>query len=269
MIFISLMGGLINAHAIEKNESEYFRVNLINDGILLGGGILLNAGDIVIQKMTEPENGRPLDSLPAITRINIIDRLYILRYSEPIDSISDILSISSLLAPALLLSAPSSEWHTIGIMYTESIIWTWGLKELGKNLVHRNRPYMYFDGYPENSIPDGDFRKSFPSGHSALAFNGAGFCTFLFNKYFPDSSWKIPVIAGSYSLAVGSSILRVAGGSHYLSDVLAGAAIGTFTGFIIPWMHTWNAESSEVIKSGTQVPSVTVTHSSIHIRLNF
>ena len=41
--------------------------------------------------------------------------------------------------------------------------------------------------------------------------------------WLPDSKWKVPVIAASYSLAALTGILRVASGEHFASDVLVGA----------------------------------------------
>jgi len=41
----------------------------------------------------------------------------------------------------------------------------------------------------------------------------------------------------SYSLATATALLRVASGSHFMTDVLAGALIGTALGIGIPFLH--------------------------------
>lgn len=60
------------------------------------------------------------------------------------------------------------------------------------------------------------WNSSFPSGHAAGAFSLA---TVLSNKY---PRFRVPF----YILATGISVSRVYLGSHYPSDVLAGAVIG-------------------------------------------
>ena len=96
---------------------------------------------------------------------------------------------------------------------------------------------------PEDDREDGDFANSFSSGHATMAFAGATFASYTFSKYFPDSSLKIPVIAGSYSIAVLTAALRMKSGNHFLTDVLTGAVIGSATGFLVPWMHTFNTKN--------------------------
>ena len=141
-------------------------------------------------------------------------------------------------APLALFATDKSEWGVWAVMYAESLLWANGIKEALKFSVRRERPYMYFDDAPQNKIDDGDYLKSFPSGHTTMAFNGAVFLSYTFSKYFPESKWKIPVIAGSLSMAVATGVQRILSGNHFITDVLAGAAIGSFTGFMIPFLHT-------------------------------
>lgn len=39
----------------------------------------------------------------------------------------------------------------------------------------------------------------------------------------------------------GTGVL-LSGGNHFLTDVLAGAALGSAVGFLVPWLHTFNAK---------------------------
>ena len=259
----------LTASASGEDDSEYFDLDPCIDGFLLGGGILLNAGAVAIEEISEPAENIHLDNIANISSINSFDRLCVYSYSKPLDMTSDILTYSALLTPAVLLAVSDTEWLTIGTMYAESVIWAWGLKECCKNLVHRNRPYTYFDDYPQSEIRDGDFRQSFPSGHTTLAFTGASFCTFVFGRYFEDSPWKIPVTTASYSFAVGSAVLRVASGNHFLTDVIAGAAIGTFSGFMVPWFHTLNMQSPMGAEPGIKSFSIAVVPYGINARLSF
>ncbi len=73
------------------------------------------------------------------------------------------------------------------------------------------------------SRPDGG-RHSFPSGHTALAFAGAPILTEQFG-------WRVGLPA--YVLASLVAVGRMEDRRHYLSDVLAGAAIGVAAGTLV------------------------------------
>ncbi|HKL86532.1 MAG TPA: phosphatase PAP2 family protein [Treponemataceae bacterium] len=207
--------------------------------------------------------------------VNAFDRISMFPFSEPLDMTSQIFTYASLLTPAVLVATPKSEWVSIGIMYAESVILTFGIKEAGKLLINRNRPYMYFDDYPQNKIDNGDYKQSMPSGHSALAFTGATFTTFMFNQYLPDSKWTIPVIAGSYTLATTAALLRNTSGNHFITDIITGASIGAFSGFIVPWLHTLNFAKPHKTKNPTETQSkisnvtFTIIPSGFTVRIGF
>ena len=68
--------------------------------------------------------------------------------------------------------------------------------------------------------PDGTSRNSFPSGHTATSFMTA---TMLYKEY----GWKSPWFSiGGYTLAAAAGVSRILNNRHYMSDVIAGAAIG-------------------------------------------
>lgn len=68
--------------------------------------------------------------------------------------------------------------------------------------------------------PDGSDDKSFPSGHTALAFAAA---TYLDVRYGQEYPGFVPV---AYGLAALTGLARVKADKHYVQDVVAGAAIG-------------------------------------------
>ena len=74
---------------------------------------------------------------------------------------------------------------------------------------------------------------SFYSGHANIAFAlavSSGTVASLRNR--SEAPW---IWAGGLALAGFTSYLRVAADRHYLTDVLAGAAMGSFVGFAIPF----------------------------------
>lgn len=68
--------------------------------------------------------------------------------------------------------------------------------------------------------PDGSQRNSFPSGHTATAFLSA---TMLHKEY----GWRSPWFSiGGYTVAAVTGVSRIMNNKHWMSDVVAGAAIG-------------------------------------------
>lgn len=188
--------------------------------------------------------------------VNEFDRNFMTSYNKPLDYVSTGLEITSLAFPLVCFMAPGEDHLEIGIQYAETMAVAVGLRYLFKGTVQRARPYMYFEGAPEKEIANGDWNRSFMSGHCILTFASAGFTTFTFLRYCPDSDWTIPVIATTWTIAVTTAVLRVASGNHYMTDVLAGSATGAAVGFLIPLLNTLWFEPSlknspvEVIPNG-------------------
>lgn len=65
----------------------------------------------------------------------------------------------------------------------------------------------------------------------------ATFLSVTFSAEHPDSQFRIPIIIGSYSIAVTVGVLSILSGNHFLTDVLVGAAIGSFYGWVMPTLH--------------------------------
>ncbi len=171
--------------------------------------------------------------------VNSFDRLIMNPYSKSLDITGTLLTGATIITPAVLLGAEKSDYWKIGVEYAETMLFAWGAKSIAKYTVERERPYMYFDGAPQNEIDDGDFQNSFFSGHTTLAFAAATFTTFMYTQYFPQSEWTIPVICGSYSLALATGVLRIASGNHFATDVICGALVGSAVGFLVPFVNSF------------------------------
>ena len=217
-------------------SQDIFKINTVEESILFGTGLALNATSFIIEKTRTPA----LPEFPYyIEDINILDQKLAFAYSSSLHKISTVSCVVGMLTPGLLaFTTDSSEWLTISLMYAEAFLLANGIKELTKTFVARPRPYMYFDGYPQKKLDEGDWDDSFFSGHTTLAFTGAAFTSYVFAKYNPDSPWRFAVAAGSYTLAAATGIMRVAGGNHFVTDVLVGATVGTACGILVPWLHT-------------------------------
>lgn len=222
-------------------EIEYihpYKVSAVNDGIQLGTSFALAGSGYLcssILNLNKVEfNPETLDkaSIPSF------DQIFMNPYNKPVHVISTVTEIISVASPFIMLTVPKTEYLELGIMYAETMMYAFGLKEWGKFFVGRARPYCYYDNIPQKSIDDGDWNNSFPSGHSTLSFASAAFLSSVFNQYYPDSKWRYVVTGASFGLAATTAALRMVSGNHYFTDVLVGAAIGTLCGFIVPYTHT-------------------------------
>ena len=82
-----------------------------------------------------------------------------------------------------------------------------------------------------------DSYQSFPSGHTTMSFSIASAVTLELNEWYPRSAWVVgPLLYGGATL-VGLS--RMYEDKHWASDVVLGAAVGTFAGLkTVRFTHT-------------------------------
>lgn len=128
----------------------------------------------------------------------------------------------------------------LGLHGTEALFFGAQLGNLLKGIVGRARPYVDVDNPHDYSwfrgFREGTDYKAFPSGHTISAFAAAAAVTSETKRWWPRSVWVVgPVMYGG-AAAVGWS--RMFDNKHWASDVLTGAAIGTFTGLkVVQWHH--------------------------------
>lgn len=106
-------------------------------------------------------------------------------------------------------------------MYTGSLGLVYFSTELMKNHYKRSRPF------PNESE---DPYKSFPSRHTALSFAAAAFQSVYVVHNENTAGIAISVNISSWSSAILTGYLRAASGEHFITDVLAGAVIGSVIG---------------------------------------
>ena len=94
----------------------------------------------------------------------------------------------------------------------------------------RQRPYAHFATAP--LTPSSEDNLSFSSGHTSIAFAfaaGAGYVAHRRRLRLEPVIW-----ASGLALAATTAYLRIAADKHYLTDTLAGAAIGSAAGLFVP-----------------------------------
>jgi membrane-associated phospholipid phosphatase len=167
-----------------------------------------------------------------IPSINRFDRWVTANESANALMASDILLWSmSLLPLSGLLEDPADT-----LVGYQTLATTYLLTSMAKQAVKRPRPLAYNPLFDEQARLGGDARLSFPSGHSSMAFASA--TAFA----IPWLARRDPVLgvagaATAYALASLTAALRVAGGKHFVTDVVAGAVLGIAVGLVVGFSH--------------------------------
>jgi membrane-associated phospholipid phosphatase len=124
---------------------------------------------------------------------------------------------------------------------TEAVVVAQGVSGVMKLTLGRARPYTSADTNPRNfgfgrGLKGGAYQ-SFPSGHSTAAFAVAAAVSTETSAWWPHTRWIFgPILYGGATL-VGLS--RIYDDKHWASDVVMGAAVGTFTGLkTVRFNHT-------------------------------
>lgn len=209
------------------------KVDLLTDGIVLGSGLVLAAAsEILLPKLPPIVTLGPAD----ITRVNGLDRALMYSYSAGLDITSTILQYTTAALPGVLaFLVPSEDIIPMGVVYLESLSFAVVAKNVLKYLLPRDRPYVYLGG--ANGVTASEDDQSFPSGHATVTFAAAAAGVSLFAAYLPDSPFFWPFTASCYGLAILTASFRVASGMHFFTDVVAGAALGSLCGYLIPLLH--------------------------------
>ena len=135
---------------------------------------------------------------------------------------------------------PAEEFADLGIHATESVLLAEGIGYVLKRTIGRARPYVSNTADPRDfsfgtGFDTGD-RRSFPSGHTYTAFALASAITSETREWWPGSTKFIaPVMYGGATM-VGLS--RMYHNMHWASDIVLGAAVGTFSGLkLVRYLH--------------------------------
>lgn len=118
-------------------------------------------------------------------------------------------------------------WHG-----TEAVLLADGVTFALKGMAGRKRPFISGGSDADNfgflrGFKTGD-DQSFPSGHATTAFAAAAAVTNETTRWWPRSEWVVGPLMYAGATAVGLS--RMYHNKHWASDVVLGAAIGTFSG---------------------------------------
>ncbi len=233
-------------------RADGLRLDWVTDGILAPASLLLAvSGEYLAATSPPPSLGAPDPAdVPAL------DRLALLPYSRGADVTSTVLEISSIAAPLVLaLTLDRPEVFEALVVGAEALLLAEGVKSWVKYLVPRYRPYVYTGGAA--GVEPQEDAQSFPSGHATMAFAGATTASLLVSIYWPDSPWRVPVIAASYGVAAATATLRVLAGMHFITDVATGALIGSACAVGVTLLHVERGSSGGAGRAGPSAGSST------------
>jgi membrane-associated phospholipid phosphatase len=129
----------------------------------------------------------------------------------------------------------------LGLHGTEALALGAGIGSILKDAFGRARPFVDTTGpNPDDfqllrGFRAGDKYRSFPSGHTLAAFAAAAAVSGETSRWWPWASYTIGPLMYGGAAAVGVS--RMYNNRHWASDVILGAAIGTFAGTKVVRYH--------------------------------
>jgi membrane-associated phospholipid phosphatase len=135
----------------------------------------------------------------------------------------------------------------LGLHGTEALFIGEGIAVAMKYVFGRARPYADSVPNPDNWQLLRGFRsdsryRSFPSGHTVAGFAAAAAVTAETSQWWPDLVWIIgPTLYGGAALV---GLARMYDNRHWASDVIMGAAIGTFAGNKVVRYHRTHPNTS-------------------------
>lgn len=134
--------------------------------------------------------------------------------------------------------------QNMGIVSVQAVAASLGVSAVGKYVVGRARPDENRGPWTRVGENESRTNSAFPSGHSAVAFAAV---TPFAKEY--DAPWL-------YGVAAISSMGRVAGRKHWVSDTVAGGIIGYATGSLLWKGQRENTKSQFSIMPGPREISV-------------
>ncbi|MEM7135610.1 MAG: phosphatase PAP2 family protein [Myxococcota bacterium] len=167
------------------------------------------------------------------------------RPEERIDLASDIFALSLIAYPAiidaagvaLILDRNPQVFAQLAAIQSEAFAMTAVLTNGIKVAARRERPFGEDLDCPDGPQCTGGVNRSFISGHTSFAFTGAGLTCVTHRHLRLYGRVGDPLAcATTLTLASLTGLFRVMANQHWITDVFAGAGVGLFSGWLMPWL---------------------------------
>jgi membrane-associated phospholipid phosphatase len=168
-----------------------------------------------------------------------LDKPFAGRYHPAWTTAGTFTAAGIIIAPPLLLLPFERARHVANdtVVIGESMLVTSAFEAILETAVRRPRPFLYSTAAPLSYRNETSASLSFPSGHTGLSF-AATFATWrTLDLLHVAPRWKWLAFGVGLTGASFVGMSRVVAGDHFPTDVIAGAAIGTGFGVLIPALH--------------------------------
>lgn len=201
--------------------------------LLIGGAV--TAGFLVLEEAPNETCARGCDR----SRVVWFDRWAAGRYSTAWVTVGDIATGATTVFGPLVLTLDGGlrDAATDTLVVGEAVLLTSALQVLSSYAVPRARPRAYGgEEVPIEERTNANAARSFFSGHTADAVASVVASVRTLQKR-GRRELAAYVLAFGIAGSAFAGTARVMSGGHFPSDVLAGAAVGTGFGILMPWLH--------------------------------
>ena len=164
-------------------------------------------------------------------------------------------ALAAVIVPALVDADAKDIWALEdSLIVINATLIDLAVTDLLKDVIARQRPAFYF-GESHRTSPGQGANKSFPSGHTSLAFAAASSAaTVSFLRGYSSAPY---IAAGGGTLALGTGLFRIFADKHWATDVITGAVLGSAIGISMPVLLHGRGDSAE--NTTTQARSFTLS----------
>jgi membrane-associated phospholipid phosphatase len=183
----------------------------------------------------------------AVSGVNGFDRGAAGRRSDSLDKVSTGAVVASVVWPAasILFDSETSRDALIdGLITGQAVLVNVAVNQVVKVSAQRPRPLVYGLAAGDPLIQKSDNYLSFYSQHTSVVFAAGISYARTFALRHPQSRYRWLIYSAAAGGGTAVAAMRVLSGRHFPTDVLMGAASGTGTGLLIPWLHRRRSTTS-------------------------
>ena len=179
--------------------------------------------------------------------INSFDRSAADQFSASANKTSDYFMYGALPIPflvSLIDNDMRKDFFKISFLFLEAMSITGTAYGMTAGNIDRYRPLVYNPNAPMKERKRGYAKSSFIGGHPSVTATAGFFIAKVYSDYHPESNFKYILYGLAATATAGNAILRYKAGKHFPSDLIAGVALGTLTGILVPHFHKKERKSN-------------------------